>query len=188
MAADRKISSGTPFTLPKSCSSRDGHTDSSVHDVLARLHQHNAPTRLHHNHDQAAALTELEDAWFLVNKTRCLIMTVRDPAERLASGMRFDIAACNSHGWLARHGAASCMHRPMNVKNASAWVPERTLSLSTWISTLRNPFDPWHNASIQLWAERTRVNKFLIPQAAYMHGVQACIMSQLRFIFCALRL
>ncbi len=62
----------------------------------------------------------------------------------------------------------------MNVKNASAWVPERTLSLSNWISALRNPFDPWHNASIQLWAERTRINQFFIPQAAYMHGVQAC--------------
>lgn len=153
----------------------------TLHDVLVRLQQHKK-TRVHHNHNQPAALTEPEDAWFLVNKTRCLIMTVRDPAERLASGMRFDIAACNSHGWLAKHGGASCMHA-MHVKNASAWVPERALSLSTWISTLRNSFDPWHNASVQLWAERTRINLFFIPQAAYMHSVQACnVTTEIHFL------
>ena len=98
--------------------------------------------------------------------------------------MRFDIAECNSRGWLTRHGAASCMHA-MNVKNASAWVPERTLSLSTWISTLRDPFNPWHNASIQLWVERTQVNQFFIPQAAYMHGVEACNVTTEVHFLCA---
>ena len=160
----------------------------TLHDVLARLQdQHNAPTRLHHNHYQAAALAEPDDAWFLVNKTRCLIMTVRDPAARLASGMRFDIETCNSHGWLTRRGFSSCMHA-MNVKNASAWVPERTLRLSQPGLALYAT-----QSILGIMPAYSSGRTVLESISSSFHRQHTCmafrhVMSQLRFTFCALRL
>ena len=48
----------------------------------------------HHNH-HVRAFSQIWNTTWLLNRTRCLIVTLRDPAERLASGMRWDAATCD---------------------------------------------------------------------------------------------
>ena len=115
-----------------------------------------------------------------VNGTRCAIMTLRDPAERLASGMRFDADNCRLSGYVSGHTGYQCIYSPRGFNSSSIHVTRLrhtccAVPLSQWIEGLRNSSTgQLHEGSVAALKLRNGHNNFLIPQIDYLRNLRQC--------------
>jgi hypothetical protein len=129
-----------------------------------------------------------------VNATRCAIITLRDPADRLASGMRFDADKCRLSGWMSSRTGYQCMYSPHGFNSSSINVSRVRHSccavpLSTWIEGLRNSSSgQLHEGSVAALNARNGHNNFLVPQIDYLRGLSQCGVQTELHILCTERL
>ena len=136
------------------------------------------------SHDHNARATEQSRKLpnsSVVLGTRCIILTLREPSERLASGMRWDSDKCRLNGPTSKK-AYVCLHSPQTfAKNDSSMHFTRTryssfgVSLSTWIDGMRNESaGSFHERSVAALESRNGHNFFQFPQLDYLRGIAQC--------------
>lgn len=119
--------------------------------------------RAHHNHDLRPA--NVKSYIWEDSGTRCFILTLRDPAERLESAMRHDVL--NKHPRLGCSvGNAHCLQH---------WTAGRPLS--TWIRSLANVSDPGHRAAMTRWHSSRLLSElyFLRSQTEFLVKLECAV-------------
>ena len=123
------------------------------------------------------------------NGRRCAMITLREPSERLASGMRYDANSCRLTGYMSR--SYKCLFSPSGFNSSSNVTIIRVrhsccaVPLSAWIEGLRSDSSAGlHEGSIAALSQRIGHNHFLVPQIDYLRGIQQCGMQTELHVLC----
>ena len=142
----------------------------------------------HHDHDFRAYIKTWGIHRYIRDDVRCVVMTLRDAALRLESGMRFNADGCNNQGYMTKKLGQKCLHSSsgLGFRDSQLSFPSSAdfprLPLSSWIDALRNVSAPNHDLVVSDWISKRR-NLFLTAQADYLRGLAQCgVTTELHFL------